>query len=103
MLVQMYGGSFCNSKFLVIIFTKYLEVPFWGHYLWGMSRTVTPIQAFEHFLENVQHPIEGEIYEAKYAMQGKRPYKLGDKRIKTLLEKYAPDKYEFRDVVIIKE
>lgn len=39
----------------------------------------------------------------QYAMQGKRTYKLGERRIKTLLERYAPDTYEFRDVVIIKE
>lgn len=68
-----------------------------------MNRTVTPLQAFQHFLEKCTSPIEGEIQEAKYAMQGKRPYKLGERRIKTLLERYAPDTYEFRGVVIIKE
>lgn len=68
-----------------------------------MDKQVTPLEAFVHFLETHEGGFAKEVLEAKYAMQGKRDYKLGDKRIKTILEKYAPDRYEFRGVVIIHE
>jgi hypothetical protein len=68
-----------------------------------MDKEVTPTEAFLHFLGNCPKPVPADVHEAKYAMQGKRTYKLGDRRIKTLLEKYAPERYEFMDVVIIKE
>ena len=68
-----------------------------------MDIQVTPIQAFQHFINSIDGPIPKDVQEAKYAMEGKRRYGLGDKRIKSILEKYAPDRYEFRGVVIIHE
>lgn len=66
----------------------------------GMDLTFTPEGAFRHFLENLEGAIPKEIQEAKYALEGKRKHPLGFKRIRRLLEKYAPGKYEFREVVI---
>ncbi len=69
-----------------------------------MSKTVTPLQAFQHFLKHCPKPIPKRVQEAKYCMMGKRDgYSLTEARIKNILTTYAPDKYEFRDVVLILE
>ncbi len=47
--------------------------------------------------------IPKDVQEAKYAAEGLRPSRLGEKRIKNLLRKYAPDRYEFREGVILHE
>lgn len=47
--------------------------------------------------------IPKDVQEARYADSGLRPHGLGEKRIKSLLTKYAPDRYEFRESVILKE
>ena len=76
-----------------------------------MDLTFTPMEAFKHFLENWQGAIPKDVQNAKYVMEG-RPVKrgnrmvylnLGTKRIKRLLDKYAPGKYEFREVVVFHE
>lgn len=46
--------------------------------------------------------IPADVQEAKYAFEGKRRYGLGEKRIKALLTKYAPDRYDFLEFVILK-
>lgn len=67
-----------------------------------MELKFTPTEAFLHFLKNYTGPMYPELYEAKYAAEGKRKHPLGTDRAKRLLEKYAPGKYEFREVVIFK-
>ena len=71
-----------------------------------MDLQFTPAEAFRHFLDNYQ-PADGkvpkEIQEAKYTLEGKRTYSLGARRIKRLLDEYAPGKYEFREVVVFHE
>lgn len=47
--------------------------------------------------------IPKDVQEAKYADGGLRPHRLGEKRIKSLLRKYAPGRYEFRESVILHE
>lgn len=66
----------------------------------GMDLHFTPEQAFRHFLENHEGAKDKEIQEAKYTLEGKRKHALGVRRIKRLLDKYAPGRYEFREVVI---
>ncbi len=44
-----------------------------------------------------------DVQEANYAFLKRRTSKLGDTRIERLLTKYAPDRYEFRSVVIVHE
>ena len=68
-----------------------------------MDTVTTHAEAFRHFLANWKGRIPKDVQEAKYAMEGKRRHGLGEKRIRHLLEKYAPERYEFRDVVIIHE
>ena len=68
-----------------------------------MDLQFTPLQAFLHFLENYTGQMNPELYEAKYTAQGLRKHPIGAKRIKRLLDKYAPGKYEFREVVIFHE
>ena len=68
-----------------------------------MDIEATYLDAFRHFLENWTGRVPKDVQEAKYAMDGKRRHGLGDKRIRSLLEKYAPERYEFRDIVIIHE
>lgn len=70
------------------------------HYICRMDLSFSPAAAFRHFLENIPAPVPGEVQEAKYALEGKRKHGLGVRRIRRLLEKYAPGKYEFREVVI---
>ena len=65
-----------------------------------MKLTFTPQEAFRHFLDNHQGPKEKEVQEAKYALDGLRKYPPGPRRIKRLLDKYAPGKYEFTEVVV---
>jgi hypothetical protein len=61
----------------------------------------TPADAFRHFLENWKYGAKpGEVQEAKYALEGKRKHPPGARRIKRLLDKYAPGKYEFKGVVV---
>lgn len=47
--------------------------------------------------------IPKDVQEAKYAEDGRRRHGLGEKRIKKLLTKYAPDRYRFESVVILME
>jgi hypothetical protein len=47
--------------------------------------------------------IPKDVQEAKYAASGDRKHGLGQKRIKNLLTKYAMDRYEFRESVILHE
>lgn len=47
--------------------------------------------------------IPSDVQEANYAYLGRRTSKLGDTRIEHLLSKYAPDRYEFKSVVILHE
>lgn len=47
--------------------------------------------------------IPKDVQEAKYAANGTRRHPLGEKRIKNLLTKYAPGRYEFREAVILKD
>lgn len=76
-----------------------------------MDLTFTPMNAFKHFLDNWQGSIPKDVQNAKYAMEGRPIVRngkrvvvaLGPKRIKSLLDKYAPGKYEFKEVVIFHE
>ena len=68
-----------------------------------MDLQFTPTDAFRHFLNNYKGEMNSELYEAKYTLEGRRGYSLGPRRIKRLLDKYAPGKYEFRETVIFHE
>jgi hypothetical protein len=73
-----------------------------------MEHTLTPLEAWDNFVEHViptlPKPIPREIQHARYSREGRGTYKpLGKDRIKRLLEKYAPGRYEFREVVILHE
>lgn len=59
------------------------------------EKHLTPLEAFQHFLKNYTGKKGSDIYEAVYAMQGRRTHGLGVRRIRSLLEKYAPGVYEF--------
>lgn len=47
--------------------------------------------------------IPKDVQEAKYAKEGLRRHGLGDKRIKSILTKYAPGRYTFSEIVTINE
>ncbi len=76
-----------------------------------MEKTLTHMEAWEDFYLYMEtqrdcgaiSQIPKDVQEAKYAAAGERPHRLGEKRIKNLLRKYAPDRYEFRESVILKE
>lgn len=75
-----------------------------------MEITLTPHQAWDDFYKWMQErrdagdfgQIPKQVQEAQYAYTGKRRYGLGEKRIRALLERYAPERYEFRTAVILK-
>ena len=77
----------------------------------GMEKALTHHEAWADFCQWIESQKEAgeiaripkDIQEAKYAAAGYRPYGLGEKRIKSLLTKYAPERYEFRESVILKE
>jgi hypothetical protein len=81
-----------------------------------MERQVTPMEAWEDFYRWISEQskrIPKEVQQAKYdrdnagkpIVSGKRKFRagLGETRIRRLLEKYAPDRYQFSTTVIIKE
>lgn len=76
-----------------------------------MEKVVSHMEAWKDFYEWMQKrkdsgeiiAIPKDVQEAKYAYTGERRYGLGEKRIKSLLAKYAPERYEFRESVIIHE
>lgn len=77
----------------------------------GMENTLTHKEAWADFCRWMESrrdageisAIPKDVQEAKYAEDGRRRHGLGDKRIKNLLTKYAPDRYEFRETVILKD
>lgn len=76
----------------------------------AMERTLTHLEAWQDFYAWMRakkqsgeiRAIPKDIQEAQYAKEGKRRHGLGEKRIKNLLTKYAPERYEFREAVILK-
>jgi hypothetical protein len=74
-----------------------------------MGITMAPHEAWEDFYAwMLERRTSGDIarvpkdvQEAQYAHAGKRRHPLGDVRIRALLRKYAPERYEFRAVVIL--
>lgn len=72
------------------------------------SRTMTPLEAWDDFIEvvfpTIPRPRPKEIYHAMYAREGRGTYTpLGDERIERLLTKYAPGRYRFERVVYVIE
>ena len=70
------------------------------------------MEAWNHFYEWVRQQPEWKalpekerkrIYDAQADATGTRGKALGPRRIKKLLDKYAPGKYEFREVVTFHE
>ena len=76
-----------------------------------MEQAITHMEAWNNFFNwMLSRQSAGEIaampkdiQEAKYAASGERRYGLGEKRIKNLLPKYAPDRYRFEERVILVE
>ena len=77
-----------------------------------MDRQITLMDAWEDFYKWIREQPEwpdmttGErkrIYDAQADYKGTRGKQLGTARIKSILEKHAPDRYTFKDVVIIHE
>ncbi len=75
----------------------------------GMEKAFTHTEAWEDFcawMKSRQAAGEfarmpADVQEAKYAAAGERRYCLGEKRIKNLLNKYAPNRYRFEERVIL--
>lgn len=74
-----------------------------------MDIHLTTAQAWEDFYKWMQDKktsgefarLPGDVQEANYAYLGRRKSRLGDSRIKMLLNKYAPDRYEFKGGFIL--
>lgn len=74
-----------------------------------MEKTLTHMEAWQDFLTWMEarrdageiDRIPKDVQEAKYAATGQRRHGLGEKRIKNLLLKYAGDRYEFRESIIL--
>lgn len=77
--------------------------------LCGMEKLVTFQEAWEHFYNWMQERRRGgeidrlpaDVQEANYAYQGKRRARLGEHRIKALLEKYGNGRYKIVEGVIL--
>lgn len=78
-----------------------------------MEKQLSPEQAFDDFLiwvhdsgiwSTLDKKERNRIITARRDRKEKRgDFRLGHRRIKSLLTKYAPDRYEFREAVIIHE
>lgn len=77
-----------------------------------MEQRLTPEQAWENFFAwikeqprwgELSRAEKNELYKADRAHRTGKPYRLGVVWTKTLLGKYAPGRYEFKDVVIVHE
>ena len=77
-----------------------------------MDKETTPLAAWADFYAWVRQQPKWRkmtkqerkrIYDADADSRGTRKQSLGVSRIRKILEEYAPDRYEFRDVVVIKE
>lgn len=69
---------------------------------------LTIFQAWEDFEKNILPTLKGKIswQEFNVVQQARRDYaadKLKERRIKATLTKYAPERYEFRESVILRE
>lgn len=77
----------------------------------GMEKALTLSEAWQDFYAWMKSRrdageftrIPADVQEAKYAAAGERRYLLGEKRIKNLLSKYAPERYRFEERVILIE
>lgn len=76
-----------------------------------MKKDLTHMEAWQDFYEWMEkrreageiNAIPKDVQEAKYTAEGLRQYPLGDKRIKSLLTKYAASRYTFTEKVTINE
>lgn len=74
-----------------------------------MEITMSPLEAWADFYKWMQSrrdagdiaQIPKDVQEAHYANTGRRKHPLGKRRIRALLTKYAPARYEFRTAVIL--
>jgi len=75
-----------------------------------MQATMSPLEAWSDFFEwmksrrmsgDIGH-IPKDVQEAHYANTGRRKHGLGEKRIRSLLTKYAAARYEFRTGVVLR-
>ena len=68
-------------------------------------------EAWEHFYTWMQNrrnngeiqAIPKDVQEAQYAYTGRRANPLGNKRIRSLIEKYGEGRYQIREGVILPE
>ncbi len=66
-----------------------------------MDKHLTPAEAWEDFYAWMQSRknnkefarMPADVQEANYTYKGDRDYRLGERRIANLLEKYAPGRY----------
>lgn len=76
-----------------------------------MEKTLTPLEAWadfyqwaktQDFWKSLSKSEKHRLYDAQADSLGSRGQGLGSARIKNLLLKYAPGRYEFRESVILK-
>jgi hypothetical protein len=76
------------------------------------EKTLTPVEAWDNFWlwlrgqpkwQDLTREEKNELYKASRARKIGKPYNLGPARIRHLLDKHAPGRYEFREVVIVHE
>ena len=77
-----------------------------------MEKQLTPAEAFADFLiwvkasgkwDSLTTEHRNRIITARRDSEGKRGLALGVARIRSILNDYAPDRYEFRETVILKD
>ena len=107
---QMYGNTF----FICKRFTKYFCtcVHFQNcHTFVRMKKQLTPVEAFHDFLiwvkvsghwQSLTKQERNKVITARRDMEGKRA-KLGEKRIKNILDTFAPGRYTWSVQVEINE
>jgi hypothetical protein len=75
-----------------------------------MIREITPLEAWADFWKWIRLPDNSAVWAGLSRAQKQYLYKanihagggvLGEKRIRALLERYAPERYEFRTSVIL--
>lgn len=81
-------------------------------YICGMEKTLTIREAWADFYEwaktnkiltGLPKAERRRVYDAQADYLGSRGQKLGNERIKDIIEKYAPERYRFEQRVILIE
>jgi hypothetical protein len=64
-----------------------------------MKLTMPLFDAFDHMIQNWKGATPKDLHEAREARLNRRPYPLGEKRARSMLQKHGGGKYVISEIV----